>query len=168
MRVFGDVLRFLSVAALGLFVGAMLTEGFVLVPYWRSLPPAEFLAWYGANDRRLLGFFGPLTSVTALLAVAGALASLREGRPGRWPAVVAAVIYAVVVSTFFLYFQQVNASFAAATIRPEDVPAELSRWATWHRLRTGFSLAAFAAALLSLWRLTYGNRGGDGAGSGLR
>lgn len=147
-----DVLRLLSVAALGVFVGAMLTEGFVLVPYWRSLPPAEFLAWYAANDRRLLGFFGPLTSVTALLAVAAALASLWEGHPRRWPAGVAAVLSVVVVSTFFLYFQEANASFAAATIGAEDVPAELGRWARWHWLRTGVSLVAFAAALRTLWR----------------
>src|ERR1700687_5300648 len=128
MRLICHVLRGLSVASLGLVVGAMLPEGFVLVPYWRSVPPSEFLGWYAANNQRLLGFFGPLTSITALLAVAPALASLWEGHPGRWPAVVAAALSAVVVSTFFLYFEQANASFAAASIRVDDVAAALSRW----------------------------------------
>lgn len=100
MNLFRDVLRFLSVASLGLFVGAMLTEGFVLVPYWRSLSPEEFFQWYAANDKRLLGFFGPLTTVAALLAVAAAIASLWEGHPGRWPALIAAALSIVVVSTF--------------------------------------------------------------------
>lgn len=154
-NVFCDVVRFLSVASLGLFVGATLTEGFVLVPYWRSLPPGEFFRWYAANDQRLLGFFGPLTSLAALLAGAAALASLWEGHPGRWQASVAAVLSIAVVSTFFLYFQRVNASFAAATIRAEDVSAELGRWSSWHWLRTGLSIAAFAAALLSLRRLEW-------------
>ena len=60
MTQLGHLLRVLAVASLGLFVGAMVTEGFVLVPYWRSLPADEFLAWYAANDRRLVAFFGPL------------------------------------------------------------------------------------------------------------
>ncbi len=34
----------LAVIALGLSAGAMLTEGAVLVPYWRSLPPDSFLS----------------------------------------------------------------------------------------------------------------------------
>jgi hypothetical protein len=149
---FSDVVRVLSVASWGVFVGAELTEALVLVPFWRALPPAEFLGWYAANDRRLLGFFGPLTSVTALLALAAALASLWQGHPGRWAAVAAAVLAVAVVASFFLYFRDVNASFAAATIRAEDVGAELGRWSAWHWLRTGLGVAAFAAAWLSLCR----------------
>jgi len=85
MGIISEVTRFLSVGSLGIFAGAMLTEGLVLVPYWRSLKPAEFFAWYSANGQRLLGFFGPLTSVTAVLAIAAALVSMWQGHPGRWP-----------------------------------------------------------------------------------
>ena len=150
MNLLAHLLRVLAVASLGLYVGAMVTEGFVLVPYWRSLPPGEFLAWYAANDRRLVDFFGPLTIVAALLPAAAAAVSVRERHPRRSPAVVAAVLIAVVVSMFFLYFQQANASFAAATIRADGVPAELARWAWWHWVRTAVSVAALAAACLSV------------------
>lgn len=150
MHVVCDLVRFLSVVALGLYAGAMLTEGLVLVPYWRTLPAEDFLRWYAANDRRLIGFFGPLTSVTVLLAVAAALASLWEGHPGRWPALIAALLPAVTVAMFFLYFRRANGSFAAATIHVDDVAAELARWSAWHWLRIGLSAAAFAAGLMSL------------------
>lgn len=149
-----DVLQVLSAGSLGLLVGALLTEGFLLVPHWRSLPPAEFFAWYAANAQRLLGFFGPLTFVATLLPVAAAITSFKAGHPGRWPALLAAVLSVVVVATYFFYFEQANASFAAATIRADAVPAELARWASWHWLRVGLGLAAFAAALLSLGRRT--------------
>jgi len=151
MSVASEGARFLSVASLGLLAGAMLTEGYVLVPYWRSLAPAEFFTWYAANDRRLFGFFAPLTAVTALLAVATALASMWEGHPRRWLTVLAAVLSVATVSTFYLYFQDVNASFAAASLGTDEVAAELTRWAMWHRWRTVMSFAALAAALLSLW-----------------
>lgn len=150
MSTVSEIARFLSAASLGLFAGAMLTEGCVLVPYWRSLDPADFLAWYGANGQRLQGFFGPLTTVTALLALAAALISLWQGHSGRWLALLAAIISLVAVSTFFMYFQKANASFAAKTLGLEQVAAELTRWATWHWWRTALSFVGFAAGILSL------------------
>jgi hypothetical protein len=150
MSLLGDAIRWLSMACLGVFLGAMLTEGCVLVPYWRSLAPADFFAWYAANDRRLLGFFGPLTSVTAVLAIAAAIASIWQGHSGRWPALVAALLAVAVVSTFFIYFERANLSFSSASISATDLPAELRRWATWHSMRTVLSAVAFAAALLAV------------------
>ena len=150
MNVVCDVLQLLSVASLGIFAGAMLTEGFVLVPFWRSLTPGNFLAWYAANDQRLLDFFSPLTSVTALFAVGAAVASFWTGQRDRWASLVAAVLSVVIVSTFFLYFKQANTRFAEARISSRDVPAALARWAAWHRARTVLSLVALASALFSL------------------
>lgn len=149
MSVIFEVVRFLSAASLGLFAGGMLTEGCVLVSYWRSLAPAEFLAWYAANAQRLQGFFGPLTTVTALLSLAAALVSLWEGHPSRWLTLLAAV---VMVATFFLYFGKANASFAKGSLGVDEVAAELTRWARWHWWRTGLSFVAWAAAMMALWR----------------
>jgi hypothetical protein len=121
-------LQLLSTAALGLFAGAMLTEGLLLVPWWRSLAPGEFLSWYAANGSRLQDYFGPLTWLAGLLAL-------------------------LAVSSFFVYFGRANASFAAGAVRAADLPAELARWAAWHWVRTGLSLGALASALLSLRRV---------------
>jgi hypothetical protein len=148
------LVRFLSVMALGLFAGAMLTEGAFLVPWWRALPPADFLAWYHANDQRLVGFFGALTTWTALLAIAAALLALWQGHPGRWLTLLAAVLTIAAVAMFFVYFRQANLSFATGSVGVENVTAELARWATWHWSRTVMSLVAFAAALLGLVRTT--------------
>jgi hypothetical protein len=145
-----DLLRYLAVAALGIFAGAMLTEGGVLVPFWRSLAPAEFLRWYAANGGRLLAFFSPVTSVSAVLALLAALASLWDGHPGRWWAVAAAVLALGVVASFFVYFEQANTSFEKGTIAVDAVPTELARWSFWHNARTVLSVAALAASLMSL------------------
>ena len=37
MHLLGELLALVAVASLGIFFGAMLTEGLVLVPYWRSI-----------------------------------------------------------------------------------------------------------------------------------
>jgi hypothetical protein len=65
--------------------------------------------------------------------------------------VLAVVLSLAAVSTFFIYFQDVNARFSAASLGADEVGEELARWAMWHRWRTGMSVAALAAGVLSLW-----------------
>jgi hypothetical protein len=145
-----SLLQLLSVACLGVFAGAMLTEGFVLVPYWRSLPAADFFAWYAANDRRLLAYFSPVTSVTAVVVLATAAVSMWTGHPGRWASAVACIATLATVAMFFVYFESANASFSAAST--QDLAAELSRWAAWHNARIALSLVALICAMLTLQR----------------
>jgi hypothetical protein len=152
MHLLGELLTPVAVASLGIFVGAMLTEGLVLVPYWRSLPAGAFYSWYGANDKRLLGFFGPLTWLAALSALAAAGISVWIAHPGRWYAVAAAACTLVVVSTFFVYFEKANATFSLGRMPANEPRVELDRWTAWHWLRSGLSLAALAAAVLAAWQ----------------
>ena len=139
-----------SVAFLGVFAGAMLTEAVVLVPYWRSLAPAEFFAWYAANDRRLLGYFGPLTAVTAIVVVAAAMVALATRHPGGANAISAVLMMVPVVASFPLYFKRANERFAAASIAPDEVAAELARWSKWHQARTSAALVALIQAMGAL------------------
>lgn len=154
MKTLSAVLLLLSAGAIGVYTGAMLTEGSVLVPHWQSLAPAAFYDWYGANDERLLGFFGPLTTAAALLALGAALAAFITRHPGRWAALAAAVLMLGTVSMFFLYFAEANAQFSAAGFPAESLPDELARWAAWHRTRTVMAVVALAAALIPLRRHT--------------
>ena len=146
------VLEGLTVAALGIYAGAMLTEGFVLVPYWRALSPEQFFAWYAEYDDRLFAFFGTLTMLMVALAIATAVVSILERAPGRWFSLVAAALAVAAVLMFPLYFQHANASFSAATVPPGELAAELLRWQQWHMLRVVLSVLALLAAVLSVRR----------------
>ncbi len=147
MHLWVETSRLLATASWGLFAGAMLTEGRVLVPAWRALPAAQFFAWYQANDRRLLAFFSPLTIVTALLAAAAAATSFWTGDPGRWLTLLSVGIALLIVASFPLYFRPANARFSAAALAENELRTELARWARWHACRTGLSLCAFGALL---------------------
>ena len=137
---------------MGIFAGSMLTEGCVLVPYWRSLSSADFFVWYAANGQRLQGFFGPLTTITAVLTISAAIVSLWEIHPNSWFALLVAVISVAIVSTFFLYFKNANASFATANLSVDELEKELTHWSIWHWSRTGPSLTALTMSMLSLWK----------------
>src|SRR2546428_5389953 len=136
MNTVAGSLQILSAASIGVYAGAMLTEGFVLVPYWRSVSPPEFFSWYAGNSTRLQGFFGPVTWVAGLLAIAAAVATSWVGRPGRWTALLAAVLMAGAAFSFFVYFERANASFFNRAVSAADLPVELTRWASWHWART--------------------------------
>lgn len=140
-------LQLLSIACLGLYAGTMLTEGFVLVPWWQSLPPEDFFAWYGANDQRLLDFFRPITIAAAVVTVAAAALSWITGHPGRWAASAACAAMLAALATFFAYFEAANTAFSAASVAPEDLAAELVRWGRWHDSRIVLSLAALGCAV---------------------
>jgi hypothetical protein len=139
----------LATTALGLTAGAVLAEGAVLVPFWRSLPPRSFLAWYREHGALLLRFFGPLEVVSTVLVIVAAVASWRDAVPGASFLVVASGLCLLVLGSFPLYFQRVNASFKAGTIEIDRVAGELRRWARWHWARVALTAAAFVAAALA-------------------
>jgi hypothetical protein len=144
----GGALGVVAAVVLGLAAGAMLAEAALLVPWWRSLAPEAFFAWYAANAARLFAFFGPLEGGGAVAAIAAAAAGRRAGG-SRWRG--AAAVLAVLVLAFFpLYFQDVNARFETAAMPPDALPAELARWAAWHGGRTAIGIGAFAAAVLGV------------------
>lgn len=149
MLTIAEALRWVAAASLGIYAGAMLTEAGVLVPFWRELPPADFLRWYRANTGRLNGFFGAVTVAAVLFALLAAATSLWQGHPGRWWAVAAAVVPLGLLGGYFAYFEPANVSFAEGTIAPDAVPAALARWHLWHNVRTALTVLAFVASLLA-------------------
>ncbi len=139
----------LAVAALGLTAGALLAEGAVLVPFWRSLPSGSFRGWYHDNGTLLLRFFGPLEVAAALLAILAATTSWLSGATGAPLLAASGFLSLLVLGAFPLYFRRVNSSFADGTIEPDRVPGELRRWARWHWARVVVATAAFLAAVLA-------------------
>jgi hypothetical protein len=141
------LLQILAALGLGLSAGAVLAEGAVLVPYWRSLAAAEFLRWYKENGSRLVRFFGPLEVIGAVLAIAAAVASTIHGAEGSRLLWLAALLASAVLLMFPIYFRSVNESFVAGSVPLADVPVALRQWALWHWTRTFVAILAFLVAL---------------------
>lgn len=140
------VAHLVAIVALGLFAGAMLTEAGVLVPYWRSVDAPAFHAWYRANATRLVAFFGAVTWLAGLSALASAVLAVAACAPQATRAVIAAGLMLTTVAMFPLYFKGANARFVVGMTSPDETAAALRQWAAWHRVRTGISCLAFVAA----------------------
>ena len=140
----------LATVALGLMSGALVAEGAILVPFWRSSPSEQFLAWYKKHASLLQGFFGPLEIAATLVTITAAALCWIAGREGGALLTASALLCVAVLAVFPLYFQRANSGFAAGTTPPDRVAEELRRWSAWHRARTVMSLAAFGAAVVAV------------------
>ena len=141
---------YIAVILLGLSCGVMLTGAVILVPFWRSLPAAEFLAWFAANAQHLEWLAGPLQIGAMLFSILSAVLFAMAHRPGTLLFGVAALLAIAVLATFLIYFRAVNASFMDGTIPLDRVPAELAQWASWQWVRMAAGLAAFCLAMIAM------------------
>lgn len=150
MSTFCDLLQLLSAGTIGLLVGALLAEGAMFVPYWRSLSADTFYSLHKEYGPRLYRFFAPLTIAPSLLTFGAAGACMWASDSGRWPTLIAALLFLSVIMTYIAYFKQANARFARASLSPDELSAELARWANWHWARVVLGILAFGAALLGI------------------
>ena len=144
-----EILLIASSLSLGLLIGSLLAEAFILVPYWREMDSAEFLKLHGSLGPKLYGYFAPLTILGTIIPIAAAVTPIILGAP-----VGLSIIPAFLVSTMLViycaYFKGANHSFETGSVGIDGVAEELRKWAQWHWVRVGLGLVAFFASLLVL------------------
>jgi hypothetical protein len=150
MAIYFGVLQCLSVLVLGLFVGALLAEGYLLVPHWRKLSPDQFFLLHKEFGPRLYRFYAPLTIVATLLTVFTAISSWLIGYSERSLTLTSGILALSMIAIYFIYFKRANESFAEMSISADDLASELGRWASWHSLRVTIGIVAFGFSILGL------------------
>ncbi len=148
MKTLTHLITIITVITLGLSSGAMLTEAVVLVGYWRSLPPQEFLNWFKSNEPLLTSFFGTLQILSLVLTVIS-IGLFRYLHRSTSIFLVSVVFSVLVLATYFLYFKGVNTSFLEGTIKLDMVANELIVWGLWQWIRTALGVGAFITAILA-------------------
>ncbi|GAA6137393.1 hypothetical protein NBRC116583_11400 [Arenicella sp. 4NH20-0111] len=141
-----ETIPLLSTMALGLFTGSLLTEGMILVPYWKRMPASEFIKLHGTLGPQLFRYFAPLTTIAVVLAVTTAI--LDHGQRPELTAAAALCVLTLLI--FFLYFRKTNASFKNGVIDEQALPSVLALWSKWHWIRTSVMLFAFGLSILGL------------------
>jgi hypothetical protein len=137
---------------LGLLAGAMLLIGGAIVPYWFSLDPSAFAAWFAQNSSFLGAVMVPLGGVTTLLALATALVSWRARSPARGYFAAAAALAVVVALVYLVEHASLNAAIASRSLSPAEVASARESWRDWHWARVGAGVLGFMCALVGLGR----------------
>ncbi len=146
-----EILQLISSLTLGLLVGSLLTEAMILVPYWRTMEPKEFLSLHSTLGPRLYTYFAPLTILATMLPVCAAVMPIIMGAPFHWLSLVPAIITLVMLTIYFAYFKGANDSFKTGSVGLDGLSEELAKWATWHWVRVMLGMAAFFTSLLVLF-----------------
>ena len=68
----------IAICGAGVFTGAMLTIGLTLGGFWKSLPPAEFLDWFSANESLIVRSIA-VAAVPTVIGVIGTMLGVIAG-----------------------------------------------------------------------------------------
>ncbi|WP_176832288.1 anthrone oxygenase family protein [Geodermatophilus sp. DSM 45219] len=135
----------------GLLAGGMVLIEVVLLPFWRSVPPAEFRRWFTANAPRIRTLMVPLGAGAAIASVASAVTDAFLAR--RSPASLTAAAATVgVVAVTVTVSEPANHRFTGGSLTDTETTELLGRWARWHHLRVVLGVVATAAAASAIGR----------------
>lgn len=134
----------ISLLLVGLLAGSLLTEGLVLVPFWRTLPTGTFYELHGPAGPRLFRYFAPLTAAAVISSIFAAGLE-RE----NVSILFAAGLNILALATFFLFFKKVNRNLSRRAYDDSGLALVLRKWMLWHHARTGLVLAGFVALAIS-------------------
>jgi hypothetical protein len=142
-------LAHLSVLLLGLLSGAMLLIAVSFVPFWRSMPPAEFRNWFSANSFSIGALMFPLGTASAVASVAAWM--FAQGQPTRrWLLLAMLAAQGVVLVTLAIN-EPANRLFAEpGALNDVDTSAVLATWIVWHWIRLLLGMGAFYAAVSAI------------------
>ena len=141
-----DIFEFATVVMTGLLAGALLTEAFILVPYWKKMPSDEFLRLHHTMSPSLFRYYAPLTVAgSALPIITSSLYFNLYG--GNWSWWFMSGFCAIsLLGFYFGFFKNANLAFATGK-DPKIAQAILEKWALLHNMRTVIAVVGFVASL---------------------
>tara|TARA_R110002072_G_scaffold125612_3_gene261824 strand:- start:1443 stop:1913 length:471 start_codon:yes stop_codon:yes gene_type:complete len=146
-------LLYFSVAIFSIFIGSQITEGLLLVPYWKSLSSNEFYLYYDQFGGYIGKFYTILTIVAALIPVAISIYAKRIGSGGFKLALCSSLFAILFIGCFYVYFKGANELFFNASLSELELSDELIVWNYWHWARIGLELISLFFLIASLIKI---------------
>ena len=142
------IFEFATVVMTGLLAGALLTEAFILVPYWKKMPSSEFLRLHHTMSPSLFRYYAPLTIAGTMLPIITAtLYFTLVATNGTWW-LISGLCAISLLAFYFGFFKNANQSFATNN-DPKIAQATLNKWASLHNVRTAIAVVGFVASLVA-------------------
>lgn len=139
----------LAVTASGLLAGALVTEACILVPYWKTMSPEDFLRLHPTLAPLLFRFYAPLTIAGTILPLAVCALHWAFEPTALLPWSLSAACGIGLIGFYFGFFQAANRQFEQGT-SPNEASMVLSKWAKMHQARTVVAVLGSIFAALGL------------------
>jgi len=135
-------------------VGSQITEGFLLVPYWKSLPMAEFYDYYTQFGPAIGRFYTILTIISVLITVCYSIYCFHIQAVAFNYSLISSFFCLLIIAIFYLYFKGINQQFYEFGFSDAQLKSVLSSWQMWHWIRVIFELIALVFLILTINSLT--------------
>jgi len=150
-------LQYLSIVVFSIFIGSQITEGVLLVPYWKSLTANEFYLYYNQFGPHIGRFYSILTIAAAIIPISYAIYFKRTNSQAVMLALISSLFAILFVSCFFIYFKEANELFYQASLSKIDLQKELDIWNYWHWSRIVLEFISLLFLILSFKSNQQGN-----------
>lgn len=121
-----------SVVIFSIFIGSQITEGVLLVPYWQSLSPDKFYAYYNKFGPSIGKFYTSLTISAALIPIVISIYCKSINSNALKFALISSFFAILFVSSFYIYFKDANELFYQGALNNVELKNELVLWSYWH------------------------------------
>lgn len=148
------ILAFLLITILAIFLGSQITEGCLLVPYWKSLSTLKFYEYYSKFGKTIGSFYTILTVISALIPISISIYCLRKKSLALKYSLFSSFLILVCIAFFYIYFKDTNQQFYNAVLNPSQLKSELEIWEYWHWSRVVLELLSLIFLVLAINILT--------------
>lgn len=145
-----SAVKHFSIVVFAIFLGSQITEGVLLVPYWKSLTAQEFYAYYAKFGPLIGRFYTILTIIAALIPIAVSVRFVVKKHEGAVYAVLSSFFAILFILCFYIYFKGVNEKFYQSFYSEKDLSLELVKWSYWHWSRIGIEIVSLFFLIISL------------------
>lgn len=150
-------LFYFSVAIFSIFIGSQITEGVLLVPYWKSLSTNDFYSYYKQFGPSIGQFYTILTIVAALIPISISIYCKRMNSNALNLALTSSLFATLFIACFYVYFKGVNELFYQASLSDVELKKELIIWNYWHWGRIVLEFISLIFLILTLNKIQKNN-----------
>ena len=150
-------LLYSSIAIFSIFIGSQITEGVLLVPYWKSLSSEDFYSYYNEFGPSIGRFYTILTIIAALIPVAISVHCKLIHSNAVKLALSSSFFAILFIACFYIYFKGANESFYQAALSDSELKRELVIWNYWHWGRVILEVTSLIFLVLAVIKIDENN-----------
>ena len=147
------ILSYILVAIFAIFVGSQITEGVLLLPYWKSLSANQFYEYYNNFGHQIAGFYTILTIIAVLIPVFVAIYCKIKNKKGFSFALTSTLLASLFLASFYVYFKETNQLFFQSALNEIELKNELIVWGYWHWGRVVLECLSLLFLILSFTKI---------------
>jgi len=124
-----------SIVFFSIFLGSQITEGYLLIPQWKTLSQVEFYEYYSNYGTRINNFYKVLTIISVLIPIILSIYCLINKSLALKHSIVSATFALLVIVFFYVYFKSTNQQFYNAAFNANELQSTLKTYGNLHWMR---------------------------------